>query len=58
MAKQFMRNKESGEVTEFKGCLFNDNDCTILFNDNQTIRYKNLNEFRKKWEKFESEEGE
>lgn len=51
MAKQLMRNKETGQVVEFKGCLFNDNDCIVIYNDNQTIRYKNLNEFREKWEK-------
>ena len=51
MPKQLMRNKETGQVVEFKGCLFNDNDCIIIFDDDQTIRYKNLDEFRAKWEK-------
>ena len=51
MAKQLMRNKQTGEVAEFKGCLFNNNDCIVLFNDNQTMRYKNLSEFQENWEK-------
>lgn len=51
MTKQLMRNKKTGQVVEFKGCLFNSNDCIVVYDDNQTIRYKNINEFRKEWEK-------
>lgn len=51
MPRQLMRNKKTGQVVEFKGCLFNDNDCIVIFDDNQVSHYKNLNEFRKEWEK-------
>ncbi len=51
MPKQLMRNKETGQVVEFKGCLFNKGDCIVIYDDNQILRYKSLNEFREKWEK-------
>lgn len=49
-----MQNKQTGEVVEFKGVLYNDHDCIILYNDNQTLRYKNLDEFRNIWKKYDS----
>lgn len=58
MPKQLMRNKETGEVVEFKSCMFNDNDCIVVYNDNQILRYNNVNEFRDKWEKTEEKKGE
>lgn len=53
-----MRNKETGEVVEFKACMFNGNDCIVVYNDNQILRYNNVNEFRDKWEKTEEKKGE
>ena len=49
--KQLMRNKKTGQVVEFKGCLFNDKTCIIIFDEGQIINYDNIQEFRENWEK-------
>ncbi len=51
-----MRNKKTGQVVEFKGCLYNDNTCVVIFDDNKIINYSNLQEFRDNWEKVLQED--
>lgn len=49
--KQLMKNKKTGQVVEFKGCLFNDSTCVVIFDDNKIIYYDTVQEFRNNWEK-------
>lgn len=49
--KQLMKNKKTGQVVEFKGCLFNDSTCVVIFDDNKIIYYDTVQEFRDNWEK-------